>query len=384
MAKFLLHRIQRLTGNPAAENITPGLEAAAYLHWITCHEHDPERFVAVAPQLPELRRHVADYLDLTARVTAAQLELMAATQAGVGAVAGTKDFEPAAVQPVPDRVEMINAQFGFNWVLVYWPVPRAGGQPCGYRVYRTDKRSAPVLVATVTEPEALLPDQPERLKLYYYVTAFNAAGESPASGEFGLMLNDPEQKEPAQKPPGAAAAAPPAATFPESEMPVRRELGEAMMTFIQKTMSYMMPPGEGDEVMRQVATEAYRQAVLKAASQNIEVSLCWHTLAVWTEEGKERIGYFARALDCCRAEAKAKKPESARESWAWLHTQADCLFEIGRVHFHEGATEAARTFLNEALTWARQADALQAQADVQDDRLEGRIGELLLQLPEQI
>jgi hypothetical protein len=29
MAKFILHRIQRLTANPAAENITPGLEAAA-------------------------------------------------------------------------------------------------------------------------------------------------------------------------------------------------------------------------------------------------------------------------------------------------------------------------------------------------------------------
>ena len=380
MAKFILHRIQRMTTNPAAENITPGLEAAAYLHWITCHEHDPERFDCVADQLPKLRQHVADYLDLTARVTAAQLELMAATSAGVGEVAGTKDFEPAAVQPVPDRVELVGAQFGYNWVLIYWKAAPAGGKPCGYRVYRTDKRSAPVLVATVTEPEALLPDQPEQLNLCYYITAFNAAGESPASAEFCLMLNNPEEAEPSQARPVVAAAA----TYPESEMPVRRELGEAMMTFIQKTMSYMMTPGEGDEVMRQVATEEYRQAVLKAASQNIEVSLCWHTLAVWTEDGKERIGYFSRALDCCRAEARAKKPETAQEIWSWLHTQADCLFEIGRVHFHEEAPEAARTFLNEALTWARQVDAVQAKAGVQDDRLEGRIGELLLQLPENI
>jgi hypothetical protein len=230
----------------------------------------------------------------------------------------------------------------------------------------------------------LLPDQPERLKLYYYVTAFNAAGESAGSGEFCLMLNDPEEAEPAQPLPGGATGASPAAKFPESEMPVRRELGEAMMTFVQKTMSYMASPGEGDEVMRQVATEAYRQAVLAAARQNIEVALCWHTLAVWTEEGKERIGYFARALDCCRAEAQAKKPETAREKWSWVHTQADCLFEIGRVHFYEDAPGAARTFLNEALTWARKADALQAQAEVQDDQLEGRIGELLLQLPENI
>jgi hypothetical protein len=62
MAKFLLHRIQRMTGNPAAENITPGMEAAAYLHWITCYEREPEKFAAVEPQLPELRRHLGDFI----------------------------------------------------------------------------------------------------------------------------------------------------------------------------------------------------------------------------------------------------------------------------------------------------------------------------------
>lgn len=158
MLKFLLHRIQRMTGNPAAEKITPGLEAAAYLHWITCYEHDPERFATVEPQLPELRQKVADYLDLTALETAAHLELMAATKESVGVVTGTRDFETAPVQTPPGRVEMIYAEFGFNWVLVYWNAARTGGKPWGYRVYRTDKRSAPVLVATVTEPEALVPD----------------------------------------------------------------------------------------------------------------------------------------------------------------------------------------------------------------------------------
>jgi hypothetical protein len=63
--------------------------------------------------------------------------------------------------------------------------------------------------------------------------------------------------------------------------------------------------------------------------------------------------------------------------------QADCLFEIGRVHFHEGAPEAARRFLGEALPLAQKADALQAAAKVADDRLEGRIAELLLRLPEE-
>lgn len=334
MAKFLLHRIRRMTENPAAANLTPGLEVAAYLHWIMCYEHEPEKFTAVEPQLPELRKNLADYLELTARETAAHLELVATTKESVGAVAGTRDFEAAPDQTAPGRVEMTNTQFGFNWVLVYWDAPRSGGKPWGYRVYRTDKLSAPVLVATVTEPEALLPDQPERLKLYYHVTAFNAAGESPASGDYGLMLNAPEEDEPHRAAPGVKPSVP---KFPEHEQPLRRELGVAMLTFVQKLTATQHGNDEEDAVMRQVVTEEYRQAVLKAAEQNVEGSLCWHTLAVWTEAGKERIGYFARALKCRRAETVTFPPPTAQEQWAAVHTEADCLFEIGRVHFHEGA-----------------------------------------------
>jgi hypothetical protein len=172
-------------------------------------------------------------------------------------------------------------------------------------------------------------------------------------------------------------------SYPESEMPIRRELGAALMGFVQKLTATRLGNDEEDTVMRQVATEEYRRAVLKAAAQKIEVSLAWHTLAVWTEEGKERIGYFARALDCCLAEAKTKRPETFREIWAFVHMQADCLFEIGRVHFHEGAPEAAREFLEKALPLARKAEALQAKAGAADDRLEGRIAELLLQLPDE-
>jgi hypothetical protein len=229
------------------------------------------------------------------------------------------------------------------------------------------------LVATVLEPEALLPEQPEGLHFYYHVTAFNAAGESEASPTFGLMLNAPDEE----------ATQTGSYQFPAHEMPIRRELGAAMMTFVQKTMQVIFANDEEDTVMRQVATEEYRQAVLKAASQKVEVSLAWHTLAVWTEEGKERIGYFARALECCRAEAKARRPQTPKEIWSSVHLEADCLFEIGRVHFHEGTPEAARRFLMEALPLAREADALQAKAEVSDDQLEGRIGELLLQLPEE-
>jgi len=381
MAKFLLHRIQRMTQNPAAEDITPGLEAAAYLHWLTCYEHDPVRFEPVlGAKVPELQQQVATYLELTAQETEAHLELMAATLKGGGGVRGTKDFEPAPAQPLPGRVDRVGAQCGFNWVLLYWKEPAEGGKPWGYRVYRTDKKSAPVLVATVCEVEALLPEQPEQVKLYYYVTVFNGAGESAPSPDFGLMLNAPDEEDS----PAAGAGKKRAPGFPKHEMPIRQELGAAMMTFIQKLGATRLGNGEEDSVMRQVATEEYRQAVEHAASQGVEVSLCWHTLATWTEDGRERIGYFARALDCIRAETAASPPQNAKERWSAVHTEADCLFEIGRVHFHEGAPDAARNFLSAALPLAQRAEALRADAGItHDDRLEGRIAELLLQLPDE-
>jgi hypothetical protein len=381
MPRFHLHRIQRMCDNPSAEKITPGLEAAAYLHWITCYEHEPQKFLAVEPQLPELRRHLADYLALTKRETAAHLELMAATQEGGGDAVGTKDFQAAPVTTPPATPgPMVLGQYGLNWVFLYWDAATEGGAPWGYRVYRTDKKSAPVLVGTFTECEALLPEQPQGVKLYYYVTAFNGIGESPRSGDFGLMLNAPDEVHASKESPPISQRN--ISKIPEHELPIRRELGAAMMNFVTKLGHTQSRDEEEDTVMRQVATEEYRQAVEKAARQNVEVSLAWHTLAVWTEEGKERIGYFARALECRRAENKSLPPQTVKERWSAIHTEASCLYEIGRVHFHEGSPEAARRFLTEALPLARQADALQAEAGATDDLLEGSIAELLLKLPE--
>src|SRR6266404_2715518 len=140
------------------------------------------------------------------------------------------------------------------------------------------------------------------------------------------------------------------------------------------------PQGMKDDVLHRVATEKFRRAVEKAADHKIEASLSWHTLAFCTEEGKERIGYFSRALECRRAETAASPPKTPTEIWMDVSTQADCLFQIGRVHFYEGAFDAARRFLTKALPLAQAAEALEAAAGVPNDRLEGRIAELLLQL----
>ena len=171
--------------------------------------------------------------------------------------------------------------------------------------------------------------------------------------------------------------------FPEHEGPVRRALGEAMLAFVQGIAATRLGQDEEDPVLRQVATEHYRQAVETAAAQGVEAALAWHTLAVWTEQGKERIGYFSRALEGARAEDAETPATTPKGRWSEAHMAADCLFEIGRVHAHEGDAAVARGFLEQALPLARRTEALQAAAGVTDDRLEGRIAELLLQLPDE-
>src|SRR5260221_11031185 len=99
--------------------------------------------------------------------------------------------------------------------------------------------------------------------------------------------------------------------MPPEEAAIRHELGEAMMDFVLKILELAVigPRMAGEEPrklefdvpVRQHITENYRLAVEKAAAQGIEVALCWHSLGVWTEEGKERIGYFSRALACMEA-----------------------------------------------------------------------------------
>ena len=165
---------------------------------------------------------------------------------------------------------------------------------------------------------------------------------------------------------------------PDEKPGVRRALGLALMEFIQFFTTQM--PGDMDDVMRQVATEKFRQAVMHAAEQGIEVSLPWHTLGVWTEDGKERIGAFSRALACVRREKTLPPPHGIHDPWTIAHTEAECLYEIGRVHFHEESPDAAREFLQQALPLAQQAETLRTPGKQIEDGLEGKIAALLMQV----
>jgi tetratricopeptide (TPR) repeat protein len=157
------------------------------------------------------------------------------------------------------------------------------------------------------------------------------------------------------------------------------ELGTAMGHFANK-LEAAFAGGRQDEALRRSATEDYRCTLDKVAAQGVEISLAWHTLATWTDESKERIALFSRALSCIRAEILAQQSQSAKLIWFNAHLQADCLYEIGSVHAAERDFDAARKFLEEALPLSRQANDLCEAADGSDTGLEGKVAALLLQL----
>ena len=189
--------------------------------------------------------------------------------------------------------------------------------------------------------------------------------------------------------------------LPPEERKLRRKLGEALMRFMKKITEMTMDGltekweealAEGkkpdrvsrmDETMRRHVTENFRIEVERVARKGVECSLVWHTLGTWTEEGKERVGYFARALECIDEGRDNLPGGTPRPSWNDVHMRGDCLYEIGRVHAYEGDAAVARDFLLRALPLAQQAEHLQREAKVEHvDNLEGRIAELLVQLPD--
>ena len=138
-----------------------------------------------------------------------------------------------------------------------------------------------------------------------------------------------------------------------------------------------------DEGVLRSLTRNFRVEVERIARKGVGCSLVWHTLAVWTEGGKERIGYFSRALECVEEGRDNLPGATPVPSWSDVHTRADCLYEIGRVHAHDGDPAVARDFLMRALPLAQEAERLQREAKLEHvDNLEGRIAALLVQLPE--
>lgn len=154
------------------------------------------------------------------------------------------------------------------------------------------------------------------------------------------------------------------------DTPINKQLGEAMIAFAHQMLDFMQSK---DDVMRQVHTEHYRQVVVRIAAAGFENSLAWHTLGVWTESGKERIGCFSRALDALTREETENPAQNPQARWCYSHSRGHSLYEIARVHVAEGSSDVARDFLSRALPHVRKAERWAAQAAVQPDGLADRI-----------
>lgn len=190
--------------------------------------------------------------------------------------------------------------------------------------------------------------------------------------------------------------------LPAAEQKVRRELWRAMTQFVTKMME-LMEPGleqklaelemgmnrgdelEMDDTLRRHLTENFRIEVERAAEHGVECSMPWFNLATWTERGKVRIGYFARALECIESGRDALPGMAeAQPTGRDARMRAECLYEIARVHAYEGDAAVARDFLMRAVTLAQEAEALRQEAGVEKaNNLEDRIAELLVQLPDE-
>ena len=169
--------------------------------------------------------------------------------------------------------------------------------------------------------------------------------------------------------------------IPPAKKKIRERLGAAMIDFVKWVAAN---GAEMDDVMREVELARFRKVIDEAEAQGVVNALVWHTYAMWSNDGPERIDCFTRALACNESKRdKLFEPSGPRYDWNQVHMRADCLFEIGRVHFHEGDPAVARDFFIRALSLAQEAERLRAAAGVtNEDNLEGRIAELLLQLPD--
>ncbi len=134
-----------------------------------------------------------------------------------------------------------------------------------------------------------------------------------------------------------------------------------------------------DELALQAVIQIFRAQVERAAGAGIETSITWHSLGMWTWDADERVQCFGRALNCIAKEELESSPADELGRWTFVHYKALCRFEIARAYSAQGRMTEARSFLEEALPYARAAEDMSVRGQVLEGNLEGKIaGELLL------
>jgi len=98
-----------------------------------------------------------------------------------GVVAG---FPRGALSIPSAPPEFFLAQKGWDpnpYYIFEWEAPTSGGGPAGYRVYMRSNNGAYALQASATSTSVRVDGVSTGVKQDFYVTAWNSAGESPAS-----------------------------------------------------------------------------------------------------------------------------------------------------------------------------------------------------------
>lgn len=185
---FRLTRIRRALAEPPEERSTYHLNQAIGAHWKTLFEQSPDFKAKMTDNLRNL-------LDEQQRACAvSEQKHQAYVSASLALWEARRDLFQleATLGGLPGKPGLLrSADYGTHWILFHWRPPASGGPVWGYRVERSTDNVNFYLADMGVEPEITLVHQPQNVKLYYRVLAFNGWGDGPPSPVFGIQF-DPE------------------------------------------------------------------------------------------------------------------------------------------------------------------------------------------------
>ena len=185
---FLLTRIRRVLADPPEEKFTHHVNVAISAHWKTLFESNT--FLSKPPS-DELRATLAAQQKACADAEQKHLAYVTAQLALWELKRKAFDLD-ATLGGLPGAPGPLHsADYGTHWILFDWKPPATGGPVWGYRVERSTDNLNFYVADMGVEPEITLVHQPQNVKIYYRVVAFNGWGDGPPSSIFGIQF-DPE------------------------------------------------------------------------------------------------------------------------------------------------------------------------------------------------
>ncbi len=185
---FLLTRIRRVLADPPEEPFTHQVSNALCAHWKTLFERNSRFSEKMSDELRDL---LAEQQRVCAEAEQKHQAYVAASLAMWEAKRNAFQLE-ATLGGLPGVTGPLNsADYGTHWILFHWQPPATGGPVWGYHIERSSDNRNFYLADMGVEPEITLVHQPQNVKLYYRVLAFNGWGDGPPSPVFGIQF-DPE------------------------------------------------------------------------------------------------------------------------------------------------------------------------------------------------